>query len=548
MKFRSICGALALQLVLVGSGLTQEPAPAAPPPGYEELTGLFDRFRAIAEPQIVNGVPDYSAAAMADQHAQVRAMLAELEQIDDSAWPIPRRVDYMLVLAELRGLDFQHRVVRPWARDPGFYSTTNLGFGPKMAGAMPAPSAPVPADERNALIGKLNAVPAILAQARSNLTDARGDLARLAIQQKNIEQNVYAELARKTAQDDPELAQAAENARAATAEFIAWLESVEASLPAYGGVGRENYDWYLKHVLLFPYSWEEMRILAQREYERSMTFLKIEEHEHKGLPMIEPAETLEEFERRRNAADHDILEYFREKDVITVPDWLEPPVGEGPYVLPGDRDPEKGGPFEAPIRRHFFRQAEDRNPHALRAHNLPGHLFDQMMGARDTRPIRSADRLYFIDGPRIEGWAFYLEEFILQAGLLDSRPNARIITYILQAKRAARVLPELKLHSNEWSYDEALASLTTRTPKWMGPQDSIARFDLELYLRQPGYGIGYYMGKVHLEALLSERAQQLGDDFDLKEFHDAFHASGLIPISLIRWEMTGRGDEIAEMR
>ena len=52
------------------------------------------------------------------------------------------------------------------------------------------------------------------------------------------------------------------------------------------------------------------------------------------------------------------------------------------------------------------------------------------------------------------------------------------------------------------------------------------------------------MGKVQLEKLLSERALQLGDDFDLGRFHDQFLAAGSIPISLIAWEMTGNDAEI----
>ena len=118
----------------------------------------------------------------------------------------------------------------------------------------------------------------------------------------------------------------------------------------------------------------------------------------------------------------------------------------------------------------------------------------------------------------------------------------------MQAKRAARVLPELMLHDRQWTYAEALASLTSRTPYWMGPDDPIARFDLELYLRQPGYGIGYYIGKVQLEALFAEIASEQGHDFDLRTFHDQFLASGVIPISLIRWEMTGRDDQVSGMR
>jgi len=300
--------------------------------------------------------------------------------------------------------------------------------------------------------------------------------------------------------------------------------------------------------MLFPYTADELMTLAEREYQRSMVFLKMEEHRHRDLPMIEPADSMEEFERRRSEADADLLAFLREDEVMTVPDYLVPVAGEGPYLLPADRDPARAGPFEAPIQRHFFRQTEDRDPRPLRAHNVPGHLFDSLLVQRDARPIRGDRRLFFIDGIRAEGWAFYLEEMIQQLGFLEDRPKAREINYILQVKRAARVKPELMMQANAWTYDEALTSLTTRTPYWMGPDDAIARFDLELYLRQPGYGIGYYMGKVELEKLFAEVAAEQGLDFDIKQFHDEFLAIGRIPISLIRWEMTGRDDEIATMR
>lgn len=520
------------------------PALAAPP----ALEALFKDLRAIVPPKRVKGVPDYSDAAMAAQAAALRPLMARLAAIDDSQWPVEDRVDYMLVLAEMRGLEFQHRVHRPWKRDPAFYSTTNLGFGPKIDSAFSIPKLPLDGKMARELSDNLGAVPAILAQARTNLTEVRGDLARLGITQKNIEINVYDRLAHDTVRSHPEVSRRAAAARDATIAFRDWLQQVAPTAPAHGGIGREDYDWYLKHVLLFPYTWEEMRVIGEREYERSMVFLKLEEHKHRGTAMIEPAETLTEFERRRHVADLKLLDFFRKNDVMTVPDWLQPVVGEGPYLLPGDRDPKKPSAFDPPVRRHFFRQTEDRDPTPLRAHNLPGHLFDSLMRERDERPIRGADRLFFISGTRVEGWAFYLEEMVQQIGIMDDSPKGREINYILQAKRAARVLPELKLHSNEWTYAEALKSLTSRTPYWMGPDDAIARFDLELYLRQPGYGIGYYIGKVQLEALMAEVAAKEGRNFDLKRFHDRFHASGVIPISLIRYEMTGNDDQIRMMR
>ncbi|MBB5685992.1 DUF885 family protein [Sphingobium boeckii] len=518
------------------------------PAGYEALVALNTEFRAFVPPPMIAGVPDYSPPAMAKQYAELQRFQARLKAIDDSAWPVAQRVDYMLVLAEMRGMEFQHRVVQPWKKDPAFYSTTNLGFGPKMHGAIRLPQLPMAAADVPALVARLNAVPAALDQARANLTDARGDLARLGIWQKQVEINVYGELATAAAKTNPQLVAPARRARDAAIKFKAWLESIEAKLPAYGGVGIDNYNWYLKNVLLTPYTSEEIRTIGEREYERQVAFLKIEEHRNRGIPMIEPVQTRAAFDAKRVEEDNDLLRFLRDGDWMTIPDYLKHDPEEGPYVFPFEKDPSKPGLFDPPLNLHFFFQAEFRDGRPLRAHNLPGHAFDGLQYAQDKRPIRGGGRLFFVNGLRSEGWAFYLEEMILQAGLLEDRPKAREIDYILGAKRAARILPELKMQANEWTWAQANASLIARTPKWMKTGDAVAQFDIELYLRQPGYGIGYYMGKVELEKLLSERAMQLGDTFDIKTFHDQFRAAGTIPISLIRWEMTGRDDEIRMMR
>ena len=55
------------------------------------------------------------------------------------------------------------------------------------------------------------------------------------------------------------------------------------------------------------------------------------------------------------------------------------------------------------------------------------------------------------------------------------------------------------------------------------------------------------MGKAHLEKLIADRAEQLGEKFDLKLFFDELHTYGMIPLSLIRWEMTGFDDEIKKL-
>ncbi|MDP7472237.1 MAG: hypothetical protein QGI02_07800, partial [Vicinamibacterales bacterium] len=90
---------------------------------YDDLTALFDDWRALAAPALADGVPNYSAEAMAAQHADLAIYQERLGTIDPSGWPVEQQVDHVLVRAEMNGLDFDHRVRQPWARDPGFYAT-----------------------------------------------------------------------------------------------------------------------------------------------------------------------------------------------------------------------------------------------------------------------------------------------------------------------------------------------------------------------------------------------------------------------------------------
>jgi hypothetical protein len=88
---------------------------------YEDLGRLFEEWRAFQSPVFENGVPDYTAKAIAEQARGLESFGRRLANIDRSRWPIPRQVDYELVRAEMNGLDFDHRVLRPWSRNPGFY-------------------------------------------------------------------------------------------------------------------------------------------------------------------------------------------------------------------------------------------------------------------------------------------------------------------------------------------------------------------------------------------------------------------------------------------
>jgi len=108
---------LASALIVAACG-AQEEIPVSN--SYEDLLVLFEEWRAFESPALADGVPDYTAPAMAEQHAGLAALQRRLAAIDTTDWSIPQQVDYHLVRAEMNGLDFDHRVRRPWARIPAF--------------------------------------------------------------------------------------------------------------------------------------------------------------------------------------------------------------------------------------------------------------------------------------------------------------------------------------------------------------------------------------------------------------------------------------------
>ena len=126
------------------------------------------------------------------------------------------------------------------------------------------------------------------------------------------------------------------------------------------------------------------------------------------------------------------------------------------------------------------------------------------------------------------------------AGMFDRSPRSRELIYILVAERAARALGDLRMHSNEYTLEQAAAFTSANTPRgWLSLQGNLVRSEQHLYLQQPGYGISYVIGKVESEKTMQAVERKLGASFTIRTFMDGFLRAGQIPISLVRWEATG---------
>ncbi len=535
-------------LVLGASDPARADAAAAGPAGaYADFLALFGDWQRLQHPPRRDGAPDYSPAAMAGQAAGLRELQARLARIPQAGFTLAQRVDYELVRAEMNGLDFNLRVLQPWARDPAFYATlepeqsdTPAHEGPKADQLIDlwTYQFPLTREAQLKLAGELRAVPPFLASARANLTGNARDLWRAGTNSVRAQGAALEELEQQLAPSKPvpELRRALAAARQATAELAAWLDAQAPSKTGPSGVGKDNYTWNLRHVHLVPLTWDQEVAILKRELARAHASLRFEEQRNRGLPPLKPIATPAEYQERANAAVSRYIAFLRDRDILEVRDFHDPAMRA--HI----------GAFTPEERRNFFLIVSHHEPLALFTHFY--HWFDHayMDHEPNASPVRREPLPYNIWDTRAEGMATAVEELMMHAGLYDDTPRVRELVWIMLAQRCARGLASLYAQANIFDLQQAKDFQVRWTPRgWMRPDLDLLNFEQQLYLRQPGYGTSYVTGKYLIDELIKDRAAEQGAAFSVKRFFAEYNAAGVIPVSLIRWELTGQDDAIREI-
>lgn len=525
-----------------GAGIAKEGAGGGT---YDDLAALFADWRAFEHPPVRDGAPDYTAGTFTRKHGELKLYQDRLAAITPGNWPVAQQVDYHLLRAEMNGFDFNVRVLKPWARDPAFYtsiwtaqSDTPAHEGPTNHAAIElwTYSFPLTPAAAAKLTQELRTIPPLLAQAKGNLVGNARDLWIAGIGTIRRQNDDLAALEQKTQSTGPEFRNALQAAEKATTDFLAWLEQQAPSKNGPSGIGKDNYTWSLRNVHLVPLSWEEEVTLLKRELARAHTSLRMEEQRNRGLPPLPVISSPQEYERRANEAVTGYVAFLQQKEILPIRGYMDSAMRAqiGVYA------PEE--------TRNFFAMATHREPMTLYTHFYHWWDLAQMRETPHSSPIRRGPLLYNIWDSRAEGMATSMEEMMLHAGLYDDNPRAREIVWIMLAQRAARGLGSLYAHANEFTMKQAADFHVAWTPRgWMREDLDLLGFEQQLYLRQPGYGTSYLTGKYLIEQLLMERSKQLGDAFTSSRFFDEVNAAGLIPVSLIRWQLTGKDDEIRAM-
>ena len=539
---------------------------------YDELVDLFFEFREFQEAPMSDGIPDHSEAAMQGQYSGLQEFRANLAEFDTADWPVWQQVDYHIVRAEMNALEFHHKEHRPWSRDPGFYSIfegdagTSINapdffepifglFGFSDDGPGPSDEADDESlslsDEQQAALGRtLGGIPGIYAQARENLTEPAADLAEFAIRNFVEERELYEEAAALLAADYPDLSELALRAAQSVEDYRQWIESNQADMAPNAGLGKANYDWWMRNVQLSPWGWEDTNRIIELEYDRVITFLKLEENRNKHLPPLEVSMSERAWFDSMREALHHVVDFMRDEELMTVEDWVDPSdyYADGPRGAGGELD-ESTAEWLLPENSSIDTKVRQREILPGEAHEYVGHMLDYQRQERLTQsPIRSAGRRFNMGSMRLEGWAVALEELLMQAGVLDARPQkGREMEYLMNASHMSLGIPDLKMHANEIDLTEARHLCAAIMPRgWTRPDERMVWFEMQSNLRNPGgfHSSNVVAGKAYFMKMFREQAQALGDDFVIRDFVDAFLSSGTIPLSLIRWEMTGNSDDV----
>ncbi len=519
---------------------------------YEELVELYDEFLMWKDPakarreQPLRDVagnpadvyPDYGRDAVAERRRKLDGFQRRMQDMGVARWEQHQQVDFLAVRSRLDQHEFLLKVSRPWSRDPGFYVDRML--------RLTFVDLPVAGDELRDLRMKLGAIPLLVEQAKRNLTEVAADYADLAIFNLTNADGVghgypyretpppgvlgwYNDLLGRVETRQPALEADVLAARDAVQDYLDWLRENRPRMTAKAGVGRDAFNWYLKHVKLMPYDADEIVTLGKRELDRLWALYALERHRNRDLPELELPTSAEEYQQRIDETDRHIRRFLVDEEVITIPEYIGKLDTNVPWIV------RPGGP-------NFWEQVQYRDPSPDHLHAvIPGHRFDGVVERNNEHPIRGR----LTSGARTEGWGVYLEEGVMNLGVLEDRPRTRELIYIFGIFRAARVPADVWLQLNQMTVSEVVDYWMERTPYL---DEDVARVDAEIYLRRPpGYGLGYTTGMLQMQKLLADRKMQLGDDFNLKEFHDTFMATGRLPMTLIRWEMTGLDDEIEEL-
>ncbi|XP_035223065.1 uncharacterized protein LOC118195841 [Stegodyphus dumicola] len=145
---------------------------------------------------------------------------------------------------------------------------------------------------------------------------------------------------------------------------------------------------------------------------------------------------------------------------------------------------------------------------------VPGHHF-QISYAMEQNDFPDFRKYGFNSNAFIEGWALYAEYLGYELGLYED-PYQRYGHLSEEIFRACRMVVDTGLHVFGWSRQQAIDYMMENSAATL---NNIER-EVDRYITWPGQACAYKYGEMKIKELRRKAEAELGDAFDIKEFHD----------------------------
>jgi len=157
----------------------------------------------------------------------------------------------------------------------------------------------------------------------------------------------------------------------------------------------------------------------------------------------------------------------------------------------------------------------------------PGHHWQVALNlAQDNFPMLRRIAPY---NAFVEGWALYSEKVAHELGMYKDDPYGDLGRLKAELFRAVRLVVDTGLHHKKWTREQAIKYMAETT----GTVESDVVAEIERYMVWPGQALGYKMGMINILQQRELARKELGDKFNIKEFHDLVLLGGAVPMSVL---------------
>lgn len=158
---------------------------------------------------------------------------------------------------------------------------------------------------------------------------------------------------------------------------------------------------------------------------------------------------------------------------------------------------------------------------------IPGHHL-QIAIAQELGDKVPAFRRHTYIGAYSEGWGLYTERLADEMGLYGSELD-RVGMLSADSMRACRLVVDTGMHAMGWTRQQAIDYVAANSPMTLHAIEE----EIDRYIGYPGQACSYMIGRIEIDDMRARAEAALGDQFDIKGFHDTVLTHGEVPLETL---------------